>query len=259
MKPRKATKRRTPPIPTYHHYRPEGATIVPSPDIRPAPTEDLISHPPHYTSHPSGIETIQITKHESFLRGNVLEYVLRAPYKGTELQDLEKARQYLDWEIDGVRAKQGPASAESLPTVGDLAADVREKTSTADDVAAWAKEVLGIELLPWQRRFMDAYFAGEPVILRGGQRGGKATVRKVIAEYEAQVKAAEVLRDEAVDAIAASGRHGRYFSGGYIQHKPWITLTDAQRTQYSLTGQFTFTAEQVAQCRWHNGNLYAPK
>lgn len=63
---------------------------------------DLIANPNHYTSHPSGVEPISITAHETFLRGNIIKYVLRAPFKGTELQDLRKARQYLDWEIERV-------------------------------------------------------------------------------------------------------------------------------------------------------------
>ncbi|AIY01190.1 hypothetical protein ART_1591 [Arthrobacter sp. PAMC 25486] len=67
---------------------------------------DPVSAPSHYRSHPSGIETITITKHESFLRGNVLKYVLRAPYKGSEIEDLKKAAQYLQWEIDRAEAAQ---------------------------------------------------------------------------------------------------------------------------------------------------------
>lgn len=67
---------------------------------------DPVSAPSHYRSHPSGIETITITRHESFLRGNVLKYVLRAPYKGSEVQDLRKAAQYLQWEIDRTEAAQ---------------------------------------------------------------------------------------------------------------------------------------------------------
>jgi hypothetical protein len=63
---------------------------------------DVIKRPAHYTAHPSGIEIIEITKHESFLRGNILKYIYRAPYKGHELEDLKKARQYLDWEIERV-------------------------------------------------------------------------------------------------------------------------------------------------------------
>lgn len=63
-----------------------------------------IETPRHYTAHPSGVEAITITRHESFLRGNVLKYILRAPYKGYELQDLKKAAQYLAWEIERVEA-----------------------------------------------------------------------------------------------------------------------------------------------------------
>lgn len=64
--------------------------------------EDVVRNPKHYR-HPSGIEAIEITRHESFLRGNIIKYVLRAPYKGTELQDLEKAAVYLNWEIERVK------------------------------------------------------------------------------------------------------------------------------------------------------------
>lgn len=64
---------------------------------------DPVRQPAHY-EHPSGIEVIQLTRHESFLRGNIIKYVLRAPYKGSELQDLEKAAVYLQWEIERVRS-----------------------------------------------------------------------------------------------------------------------------------------------------------
>lgn len=66
---------------------------------------DPINHPTHYMAHPSGVEAITITRHESFLRGNVLKYVLRAPYKGNELQDMLKAQQYLAWEIERLRGE----------------------------------------------------------------------------------------------------------------------------------------------------------
>lgn len=63
---------------------------------------DNVNHPAHY-AHPSGVEVIEITKHESFLRGNIIKYILRAPYKGSELEDLQKAAQYLQWEIERVQ------------------------------------------------------------------------------------------------------------------------------------------------------------
>ena len=59
----------------------------------------------HYNKHPSGIECMEVVKYETFLRGNVLKYVWRAPYKGNELQDLLKAREYLDLEIERVRTQ----------------------------------------------------------------------------------------------------------------------------------------------------------
>ncbi len=60
---------------------------------------DPVNHPKHYTSHPSGIETIQITEHMNFCLGNVIKYVLRADQKGNRLQDLKKAEWYLKREI----------------------------------------------------------------------------------------------------------------------------------------------------------------
>lgn len=61
---------------------------------------DVVTKPEHYNVHPSGIEVMDIVKHETFVRGNIIKYVMRAPYKGTELQDLKKARYYLDLEIE---------------------------------------------------------------------------------------------------------------------------------------------------------------
>lgn len=60
---------------------------------------DQVNHPTHYTSHPSGVETIQITEFMSFCLGNVIKYVMRADYKTDRLEDLQKARWYLDREI----------------------------------------------------------------------------------------------------------------------------------------------------------------
>jgi hypothetical protein len=58
---------------------------------------DPVNSPSHYTQYP--VEVIEITERLSFLRGNVVKYVLRADYKGSQLQDLKKARWYLDREI----------------------------------------------------------------------------------------------------------------------------------------------------------------
>lgn len=60
---------------------------------------DPVQHPSHYTSHPSGIEAIDVTEHFNFNLGNVIKYVWRADLKGKPLEDLKKARFYLDREI----------------------------------------------------------------------------------------------------------------------------------------------------------------
>lgn len=60
---------------------------------------DMVNHPPHYTSHPSGVECIQVTEHMSFCIGNAVKYLWRADEKGAALEDLRKARWYVDREI----------------------------------------------------------------------------------------------------------------------------------------------------------------
>ncbi len=61
--------------------------------------QDSVNHPPHYNGHPSGVECIQITEHMSFCRGNAMKYLWRAGEKGDEIEDLKKARWYIDREI----------------------------------------------------------------------------------------------------------------------------------------------------------------
>ena len=62
---------------------------------------DMVNHPPHYTSHPSGIEAIQVTRWMTFNLGNAMKYIWRAGIKNPEKQveDLKKAVFYLNDEI----------------------------------------------------------------------------------------------------------------------------------------------------------------
>jgi hypothetical protein len=60
---------------------------------------DPVSHPRHYTSHPSGIECIEITEHMGFNLGNALKYIWRCDLKHDAVEDLRKARFYIDREI----------------------------------------------------------------------------------------------------------------------------------------------------------------
>lgn len=68
---------------------------------------DQVNHPKHYTSDPSGIECIDITRHRNFNIGNAIKYLWRAGLKedkdrkliDKQVEDLNKAVWYLVDEI----------------------------------------------------------------------------------------------------------------------------------------------------------------
>jgi len=62
-------------------------------------TEDVVNHPSHYTSHPSGVECIQITEHMGFNLGNAMKYIWRADLKHDAIEDMKKSIFYLNREI----------------------------------------------------------------------------------------------------------------------------------------------------------------
>lgn len=66
-----------------------------------AEQKDIVSHPPHYTSHPSGIECIHIAEQHNFNIGNAIKYLWRQGLKDSSpaIIDLQKAKQYIDFEI----------------------------------------------------------------------------------------------------------------------------------------------------------------
>jgi hypothetical protein len=65
---------------------------------------DPVNHPKHYNDHPSGVECIVIVEHMNFCLGNAVKYIWRAGLKSADpIQDLEKARFYIDREIKRLR------------------------------------------------------------------------------------------------------------------------------------------------------------
>ena len=64
--------------------------------------EDVINHPSHYTR--GKIEVIDFIEDQQlpYHLGNVIKYIARAGYKGDKLEDLKKARWYLDRYINKV-------------------------------------------------------------------------------------------------------------------------------------------------------------
>jgi len=68
-----------------------------------------VINPAHYNAHPSGVECIDIVKHMNFCCGNAVKYIWRAGDKGNYVQDLRKAINYLEYEIE--RYQNGPGKS----------------------------------------------------------------------------------------------------------------------------------------------------
>ena len=64
-----------------------------------------VSHPSHYNQ---GIAAIDIKESWdlNFSLGNAIKYILRSPYKGKQIEDLEKARWYIDREINRLKGDE---------------------------------------------------------------------------------------------------------------------------------------------------------
>ena len=63
------------------------------------PKNDVVNHPKHYTSHPSGVECIEITRHMGYNLGNAIKYIWRCDLKKDAIEDLKKAIWYLQDEL----------------------------------------------------------------------------------------------------------------------------------------------------------------
>lgn len=68
--------------------------------------DDTVDHPAHYGGADNPYEAIKVVEawNLDFYLGNVVKYVSRAGKKGDELEDLKKARWYLDRRIARMEA-----------------------------------------------------------------------------------------------------------------------------------------------------------
>lgn len=87
---------------------------------------DPVNHPSHYTSHPARckcgepIECIQITEHMGFNLGNATKYVWRCDLKKDAIEDLKKARWYLDREIEKREKLERELAKSAHPASGNF-------------------------------------------------------------------------------------------------------------------------------------------
>lgn len=64
--------------------------------------EDMVNNPPHYQTD-SGLEAIEVIRaffRDNYNLGTVFKYIARTGKKWDTLEDLKKARWYLDREIE---------------------------------------------------------------------------------------------------------------------------------------------------------------
>ena len=66
---------------------------------------DMVNEPPHYRGFSNGAEVLDIAENLTFNTGNAVKYLARAgridgQNKGEIMQDLNKARKYVNREIE---------------------------------------------------------------------------------------------------------------------------------------------------------------
>lgn len=93
-------------------------------------SNDPVNHPKHYTEHPSGIEAIQITEHMGFNLGNATKYIWRCDLKKDAIEDLKKARWYIDREI-AKREAEAKKASEAKFTAGLWTQGIKSGTITS--------------------------------------------------------------------------------------------------------------------------------
>jgi hypothetical protein len=81
----------------YHTYSGDCRFKLVSPPVK---DDDAVNHPAHYNWLP--VEVIEITERFDYVLGNCLKYILRHQHKGKPLEDLKKARWYLERAIQNM-------------------------------------------------------------------------------------------------------------------------------------------------------------
>ena len=91
-----------------------------------------VSHPSHYNQ---GIEPIEVIESWdlNFSLGNAIKYILRSPYKGKQIEDLEKARWYIDREIERLKKERDRDILQEIKNNTNLSTDKFIKLKKGDE------------------------------------------------------------------------------------------------------------------------------
>ncbi len=108
---------------------------------------DPVTSPAHYTAHP--IEVINLSRRLCGPLAQIVQYVMRAPLKGAELQDLRKALFWADDLIETMAREPVSLACMAEPdfTPSEFTrqmTDGRGRIIRAAWAAAWARDVPAI-------------------------------------------------------------------------------------------------------------------
>lgn len=67
--------------------------------------KEMVNHPDHYTWHPTGIECVEVIEEFPANIAMGMRYLWRAEHKGKKIQDLRKAIQCIEFEIERAERK----------------------------------------------------------------------------------------------------------------------------------------------------------
>jgi hypothetical protein len=142
-------------------------------------SNETVNHPTHYNSHPSGIECIDVIEHFSFNIGTAVKYLWRAGLKTTDaVEDLEKARWYVDRAISHAETKDILSDPETVEAINEaLAEPVRNafRVYTEPDRSAWVTvhyfEGMSVRGAAWEAALKYGYSSGHSYTLAYDRSG----------------------------------------------------------------------------------------
>ena len=167
---------------------------------------DVVNHPKHYTSHPSGVECRTINRH---LPGNLaaaFKYLFRHRDKGNPAQDLRKAANYLRDQIEhlGVPAELPVGGLHELFIV--ILAEPHSGVSAAMRLTALPRDVADLEMAAEICETVATGFEVEDRIggVRCSEQGAFCSGETEVDAREAVVSGEAAAREAVVSGEAAA-------------------------------------------------------
>jgi hypothetical protein len=139
-------------------------------ESKPEPVEDKVNHPKHYTSHPSGIECIEIVEHMPFNVGNAIKYLWRAGLKSEDtVEDLKKAEWYVKRQIEMAKKTKKVVKFEALNLAGASPIPFAHLESTIAPGEAWAIfYLINKKIIIMTRKFIPMEISHAITVYAGG-------------------------------------------------------------------------------------------